>query len=434
MCDRAGRLVYSSFGRIKHRNFTNVTNRWVNPALEQLPDTTVDKLYEHYLKSLLAEPLNDNESNYNLAIFYKQQGIAIARRFQDRRKSGWEETVYSDFDKSFVHFSKVDDSYLSVDVDLINRELTRRQLYIFPDHFPHYPHIEQRTQNPVIYYTTDAFMAWVLDRGHLLELFQDISDLDQLEFWVFASRFGNYNWFWWLTGNNKVRTETYEKLNARMNEHPLRGDISLRGIKVGLSNRYFKEGKAELGVQVASELDPNQGGYWNFLKEVYGNLALHEEFSLASRIMSGVPDLDDQATLYDVAAIKCFLANKDSLGSQYLDSARQKFETITDPAGSYYIAHAYAIALEADVNAFDESRELASALFSFDRLALTYPILIRATSLNGRYYDAYELMPRYTDLDKLMAITQVLYGINYYRRDTTWLEYDQARDFTFQAF
>jgi energy-coupling factor transporter ATP-binding protein EcfA2 len=444
--DRTGKHNRSSHERFDYQFFGS--NMWGNPILNCLNEEQIAELYEQYLQSIL-KISDEDELNFNLAIYHKQRGVDIAKRYQDRLISNWKEISYAHFDISWEAYQKVSASYLNEEIRTFFRTpqtTARRNIYLFPDYREIFEHMEPRSR--FARYHTGAYLEYILDRNLFSEMFESQSDLELVTAWVneYKTAIKPVVTFWY--GANKVDTKVFESLYGKLSEHPEYQNINDNLLKIILSNRLFKEDRAAEALEIVKRIDPVSFPEilvdefnWNVMKtfqnigELYTNLVLMNEYSHASRWMTGFPDEKNKARLYDMAAVAAYTAGNKDLGNLYLDSANQTVLMVRNAGNgfmNYRREHAKATAMAGGPQAISNSKEIVSSLNNFMRYDITYRIMVRGVSFNGQYYDANMARPQFASTEeKLMTINQILYSQEYFKKNEEWAQYDYVRDSPF---
>ncbi|MEN8250145.1 MAG: hypothetical protein ABFS32_14530 [Bacteroidota bacterium] len=107
IANKSGHITQSINDRFQYNAYSD-NDVWYNPVLDYMLDSTLNGLYNSYLKSINTNTSQGDERNFNLAIYYKQKGLFTAKRNQDKQKNStnWADDVKEYFAKSYSWFSK----------------------------------------------------------------------------------------------------------------------------------------------------------------------------------------------------------------------------------------------------------------------------------------------------------------------------------------
>ncbi|MDH5604388.1 MAG: hypothetical protein OEY51_10620, partial [Cyclobacteriaceae bacterium] len=181
LLDRSGHLKLTYL--FNHLDETFIEPNY-NPGLSLLSLEGVNWFFDQYKKA--ADALEDNDfRHYSLAMIYKQRGIYAHKYERDRGKHVEKSQGKEWFIKSLDYYHLVSSSYLQEKVIIgtryfwngqRNMERTRAYLYLYPDHLSD----EWFTEK----YVSFAFMEFMIQNGHLHELYQSASDMEVFNDWL----------------------------------------------------------------------------------------------------------------------------------------------------------------------------------------------------------------------------------------------------------
>ena len=159
-----------------------------NPNLDLTDTSTIKKIFNLYYGELIKESINQDDLNFNLALYYKHLGAMLSKIYTEQ---GVMKPLVMDslFEKAVEHYLKVSPGYLDGKTEItvrkeeslqIQQMIKRKYLFLYPDHFP-------KVFNNRVFatkYFTDEYFTFLLRSGHFSNLYKTSNDLNQINIWL----------------------------------------------------------------------------------------------------------------------------------------------------------------------------------------------------------------------------------------------------------
>ena len=218
------------------------------PNLNFLDEEKVSQIESDLEKSIL-KIKNPAERSFKLALHFKQIAVYAYKYHYDQGLPQDQHTLQAWLDKSWHNFESVSNDYLNTKVSIPYRyftdgrrkiELSRRQLYLYPDHLGGWLNST---------YLSDLFFNFV-SRKAVTKLYTSTEDLKLIHYWV-----ANHFEYFPASENPTFRNDypladsTLQHVLGIVDAHPHRNDFDANLINMVLANRAFERGEDQTGLK-----------------------------------------------------------------------------------------------------------------------------------------------------------------------------------------
>jgi len=171
----------------RNSNHQNIWPEAHNINLSYGEEKEIAFFYQKF-REAASRSTNPNEQNFILALSYKDEAITIAHKAEVSGKKYNQEVVAALFDKSIMHYNKVDVNYLNESIDqtitaaadLISAP--RSRLFLFPDLI--YPFVPQGARDYHFNYMSVCFMDYLIDKNLFSAFYSQTGSLKLVEAWL----------------------------------------------------------------------------------------------------------------------------------------------------------------------------------------------------------------------------------------------------------
>lgn len=333
LLDRAGYLKYlyssnlNSFISESNAGYFGPNLCFINPAL-------LKQMYSDAENEIMKSG-NENERFYLSALLYKQQAIYNQKYAFDREDKIDQNEINELLHRSIQNFNKVSNNYLEQEVKVNytyygggprERSMSRRALYIYPDHMDGYFSDS---------YHSTLFFDYLVSNNMLSALYRQSDDLELLTYWV-SNYYEKYSFFGEETykNNQALSMEKLGQIKEFIDQSALATNFDFNLYNIILANDHFSQGNKEEALQYYKSLKPEDylrtAKHYEYLNEAF---FLNQIRDLAINLMKVgmLPEAVDQIESYERKSHKIlayiFLAdaqhdlNYSPLTFDFLDSA-----------------------------------------------------------------------------------------------------------------
>lgn len=179
--------------RFSNSNFINLTlhlhpfmNTTANHGMRFADIDQISFFYSKYREIVQASAKDIDLSNYLTAVSYKNEAMlksVFSRGFSEKLNT---DLVWPLFDKAFEHYKKVKLEFLESQMEMTLLtdiiKLSRRAFFSYPDFLSVHHSTEPR--NGSLFYNSDAFLKYILEKGEFNSLYAKEDDLKNISFWL----------------------------------------------------------------------------------------------------------------------------------------------------------------------------------------------------------------------------------------------------------
>ena len=389
---------------------------------------------------------NPNEQNFLLALSYKDEAITIAHKAEVAGKMYNREVVTPLFDKSIVHYNKVDGNYLNESIDqtitaasdLISAP--RSRLFLFPDLI--YPFVPQGARDYHWNYMSVCFMDYLIDKNLLSSYYKETAELKLFEAWL-----TDYHYHVSATDifmRQHAAINVLAKIEKALAQFNAGNQVDLNLLYLYLGSYALDKGDQPLALQYYSKM--NVGNFGNLLRyKILTGLSNNTSFRLmgkaftcylqnnkpaeAKRIIDFFKKPVNRSSIYAAAARELSAQQVNPpLAGALLDSAIVEMNRLENLNSDQPNRFRITIALLTQ-SPTEQSIEKAKGIIKNQALKLTFQQrMARALAYRGELFKATEVIPgNISDADQLEFLRNMVRG--YAESIPTapeWREYEES--------
>ncbi|ULQ51014.1 ATP-binding protein [Flavihumibacter fluvii] len=417
-------------------NFTNINVTFTSNKQLAL-------LFAKYREVIQSGTGDADKKNLQLAISYKDQGIATAKGRIFPAEPGYD--ANGCFDQAMNFYRKVSSQFLSQTSFVIgstatdNISLSRKAMFIYPDTRTTFHPIEPRSF--FYFYFSDAFLEYILEKNLFDELYTTQEDFNLISNWLHDYNVKMFFPHGFLV--QKARTSVFKGLEEELVRRRADSLIDLNLLYLYLGLDYQREGKTEEMVRYYKKLQPNT--FINSLSisefggqpsnqafrlmgfAVYG-LTMAGHFDEAKKLIAVFKQPMNRSSLYAFAAINGLREKRDvKLVQQLIDSAKtemKRAENVTVAQPNRQLI-AFALAMQSPEK---NAAEISSLIKNIPQKSPAFKNTCRSYAFNGNLFDAIDHIPAsISENDRADFLGSILYG--YWEKekksDSTWAQFDE---------
>lgn len=402
--------------------------------------------YYKKFREAINKSTNPNEKNFLLALSYKNEGITVAHKAELVGRKYEHEAVTALFDKSILHYNKVDVNYLN---EFIDQTITaaadlisapRSRLFLFPDLI--YPFVPQGARDFHWNYMSVSFIDYLIDKKLFSSFYKEIAELKLFESWLTDYHYHVSATDLFMRQHADANAlAKIEKALARLNAGTL---VDLNLLYLYLGSYAVEKGDQPLALQYYSRL--NVENFGNLLRYKIGpGIVNPASFRLigkaftcylqnnkpaeAKRIIDFFRKPVNRSSLYAAAARELSVQKVNPLlAGALLDSAIVEMNRLENLNSDQ--PNRYRIAVGLLTQAPNE-RSIQQAKGIIKNQAIKFIILhrmARALAYRGELFKATDLIPgNISDTDQMEFLWNMVRG--YAERMPTppeWCEYEES--------
>lgn len=228
-------------------NFLRSYQGYYNPNLSFLSDAGISQIDSDLEGSInkLADP---SDRQFRLALYYKEKAVHAHKLKFDRGLPQNLSQLNDWLNTSWRYFESVPLNYLQAKITVPyrywtdgkrNKEWTRKQLYLYPDHFGGWLNTT---------YYSDLFFNFIRGRKGINQWYTSAEDIQLLHYWVanyFELSPGTENWT--FENDYPLSDSTFRQVLRMVEDHPRHSEFDTNLIYLVLANRAFDRGDTENG-------------------------------------------------------------------------------------------------------------------------------------------------------------------------------------------
>jgi hypothetical protein len=416
----------------------------------------VKGLFDLY-KSTIEEDIKDrNELNFNLALFYKQQGAVYEKISHGRPFVLNNDIIDSLFSIATDYYSRLPREFLESKVEVYiepavasreKRIMKRSQIFIYPDHLKLR---ESFTADEGFRYYGDAFFQYMVRHNLFERYYHDKDDYELLINWMdsyfemsgILSGTGYYN----RTALNypDLPQSTLLSVDSLISRSGYSNLLDDAWINLKLTNDNFESGDSQRAFERVQRLkflgfhNPSyteQNPFYNLSLNVAKQLAINGKRKEAMNFADQFSNIKNKISFYSKLASFTKMKGLDSESEIYQDSAMaglKRVKFFRDNQGElrfdYRNGLVEMLTLEDNARANRQAREMISDM---EREAKINGVLagVRTLARMNHYSDATSFIPKLANSeDRLRCIIAILYVEVLKRADKTgnaWRKFDK---------
>jgi energy-coupling factor transporter ATP-binding protein EcfA2 len=392
---------------------------------------------------------NPNEQKFLLALSYKDEAITIAHKAEVAGKKYNREVVTALFDKSIVHYKKVDINYLN---EFIDQTITasadmitapRSRLFLFPDLI--YPFVPHGPRDFHFNYMSVCFMEYTIDKNLFSSYYKETEELKLFETWLTDY---HYHTLWsHLFMRSHADFNLLAKIESELAKLDADSQVDLNLLYLYLGQYAVDIGNESLALQYYSKLHvENFGNQLRF--KISSGLSNNTSFALimraftfylqkgqqqeAKHILDFFKNPVNRSTLYAAAAVTFSVQQiKGSLVTTLLDSALLEMNRVENLNSEQPNRFRIALAL---LTYAPTERSIEQAQGIIKNQALKFPIqqrMAQRLAYRGELFKATEVIQaNLSDSDQLDFLWHILHGhANSKPTAPEWREYENIYEF-----
>jgi energy-coupling factor transporter ATP-binding protein EcfA2 len=389
-----------------------------------------------------------DERNFQLAVAGKNEGNMLFYR-QEIRGVNDAPSASNHYKEAIEYYKQVSRAYLNQPVNVIGVSgadfitLPRKFMFIYPDYRVPFHPFEPRSI--IQFYNSPSFVEYVLKNDLFDSLYETDNDRSYFELWLkdYQIDMSSRDWFMHDPIPYSLMQQVAGKLESA------RGDamLDLNILYLQLSEEAFRMGEVEEGIAALEKIQPglllNAFQYKNFQfvntysLEMVGyamaNLALHDRFDLAYRLVQVFKKEVNRSSLYAFASQQVSLRKQSTeVARRLLDSARVEMDRLDNPAAFQPNRHNIAIALmymDPTNNSEEAYRTIKNSFTKFQAIFR----FSRAHAFAGNLFEArQEIPPLISTGDQAGFLFSILDGYNLTREVPASWEKFKRNDLIFR--
>jgi hypothetical protein len=414
----------------------------INTSLEFSDSSQLKFFFSKYRAAAAATIKSTDALNFQLALSYKDQAILNIRRLEVSSQGDQASRYYALFDKAMHYYSLVSPAYLdqmieTVELSHFNKLTVKRKfLFIYPDVRTQFHPNEPRLFH--FFYTSQAFLRYMLERDAFDKLYSDPSDYLYLTNFIRDYHYVETDLLYTLSEaiDFKVLVALEKKIAA--GGPPTTPNFSLLYLYLGREAARHHDEKSSLeyfhhlspeGVRanMANSFDARIP--FRLLATAIADMAQQGDFASIDKIVNSFEIPENRISLYSYASQELSLrraapgsdtllaaAKRDLLKAKSLDNARINCRSLL----------AYAELLR------ESPPDAAAAYRLIKNIEVKYPgiyLIGEGLAFRGKLYEAYNNIPMdMSDLEIIRLFTGVYRGYNASLNVSTtpWLGYRES--------
>ena len=385
---------------------------------------------------------DNDERNFNLAVAIKNEGLQLAYRKEIQGIIETKTDLY--YERAFQYFNTVSKEYLeqSISVNGVSSAdimtVPRKFLFLYPDYRVPFHPFEPRGN--VEFYTSSAFLNYVIDQNLFDKLYKNSDELKYFELWLFDYQVLMSSRDLFL--HDQMPVNVMEKLALKLEQRKANQSIDLNTLYLQLSDNAFKNNNREKGINYLNkiQIEKLQNGFQtktydfinNYFLELIGNamaeFIVNNNFDFAYQMLNVFKKGLNRSSIYAFASQKVILNNPKNKNEaqRLLDSSIVEMKRLDNPGFFQPNRHQIAIALmyiDPDKNSTEAYKTIKNngdkfgAITRFSRAYATY----------GNLYQAQQQTPQLISAaDKSFFLRNILEG--FYHVNTKKDEWSKFND------
>ena len=416
----------------------------------------IKNLFRIYKSSLEEEIKDRNELNFNLALFYKQQGVVYSKISLDEAygiKPGYIDSLFSIANE---YYSKLPAKFLEDEIEVYlepsiiikeNRAMKRSHIFLYPDYLK--IGASFTAAGGFVYYG-DAFFNYMIRHDLLRKYYHDKDDYQLLTAWInryfelYGTASGNDLWNRAALNYSPLSKATLNSVDSIIVNSGFADEMDDAWINMKLALDYFESGdtlKAFEHVQriklhgFSKPYYVESGPYQNMLLTVTQQLAIRGKRKEVMNFVGQFSNIKNRTLAYSKLATFCKMNGYAGESEIYQDSALADLRRVKAfrfnwgfEGFDYRTGLVEMLTLRENGNSNNQARELIS---NMDSEAKMYGVLARVRTLTGmdKYFLARSAIPELVNpQDRLRCISTILYGGVLKRTDSnndSWGQFDR---------
>ncbi|MGC3944893.1 MAG: hypothetical protein QM762_10320 [Chryseolinea sp.] len=412
----------------------------LNLSLEYSDSTQIHFFFEKYRSSSLKN-LQPDARNFQLALSYKDEAILNTRRLEVSSNHQLIKKYYPLFDQAMEHYSLVSPQYLNEQIEVLEishfdkMNVRRKFLFIFPDvRTPFHPN-EPRLYH--FFYTSQAFLKYMLDKDVFDKLYSESSDLAYLN--TYFRDYGYVEPSLEYTLSNGIDHDVLAALEKKISA---RNDANIPSLPMlylylghGAAKNQDKEASLSYYNHIAatdvqsiliSGFDPATP--FRLVATCLADLAQFDDFNQVNKIVGAFNLPENRVALYSYAS-QLLSIRRDSGPDKLMSAAKKELQSIKALSrGSMNCLSqvAYADLLLA------QQPDIRAAYGMIKNIEIKYVAFYaigRGVAFHGDLYDAYNTLPDdVSDSEGVVLLTGVYRGYSDFVNtpDSAWGGYHEG--------
>jgi hypothetical protein len=394
--------------------------------LEYSSDDQLDFFFTKYREVLARTSKSQDELNFQSALSYKDQAIIHLRKLQVQDKDSLGAKYLSLFDTAIELYREVDSTFLNTKIPVVEISsnddimMARKFLFLYPDVRTQFHPNEPRLFH--FFYTTDAFITYILDKHLFDELYPTEAELKYFELFMRDYQFTETDMVY--TASKRMRYETMVRLEKALAANPASRQVNLDFLYLYAGHEASQRNERDRALYYYSQLTTdhlkalffnsfNTGFTVSLVGSAIGDLAKFDRIDEADRIVKMFRLTVNRSTFYAYGARGPLLENiKTPSVDQLIDSAivYMKKTKVLNPGQSNRVQLGAALALR------DKPGDIEAANKTIKNVQFKYygmGLIARAQARNGKTFEALDYITKNTSaVGNAAFAANILYGYN----------------------
>jgi energy-coupling factor transporter ATP-binding protein EcfA2 len=411
----SGEFLYRKMVRANH-----------NPNLDLSDESIIRDIFTRYQKAIVKSGNDPVTRDFNLALFYKHQGVLLSKVFTDRGEFSKIAALDSLFQQAVIYYQKIPgsylDQYIEVTVDQVQQRVRRKDLFLYPDHYLKV--FNNRAWTPR--YLSDAYFNYLHRKGLFSTLYNAPRDFMLINDWL-----TNYYDYGWAQGGEILHytahlSETLLRVDSLFSHHPVARNVNGNLVRLLIVDDMLDKSDGDEINEYVIKIEPSkfnenlkqgkirsQIGFFYLVNRLTAYLAMQGRSDEIVKIVQQFPHRANKIKLYSMAAREMAYTRQGPQEIIYplLDSAISEMNRIKNFEFTSFdprIALVLAIATVGGTQMNDLAKGYVESL-SITRQNNILQRWMEGISASGNYYLAYSSIPAITaPPDRLDYINLIL--------------------------
>ncbi|MEJ1238579.1 hypothetical protein WBG78_10630 [Chryseolinea sp. T2] len=414
----------------------------LNLSLEYSDSTQLHFFFEKYREAVLENIQQSDPKNFTLALSYKDEAILNVRLLEISSKTDQIKKHDVLFDKAMLHYSLVSEDYLNQHIDIpelshyARISVKRKFLFIFPDvRTPFHPN-EPRLYH--FFYTSQAFLKYMLERNIFDKLYSDASDIAYLNIYLRDYLYVESYLMYTLSRDidYDVLVNLEKKISARNDRNIPALPILYMYLGRGASQKNDKEAalsyynhiaSTDIRAMLVSGFDPSLPV--RLMARCLADMAQYEDSKLVDKLVSAFDLPENRVALYSYASQLLSLQHVEKGPDKLIADAEK--ELVNVRSGNRGSMDFRSIVVYAEL-VHEQQPNITAAYDMIKNIEVKYIafyLIGRGVAFHGDLYDAYNTLPDdVSDSESVTLLTGVYRGFNDFLNtpNSSWADYHES--------